>query len=660
LKRTNLILLALALLLSIAPLLLGGAAPEFSGTDGQAMAARALGIPSSSLVLQTLAALPEAGSPGTIDLVLGGRSVTLELVPHSVRAPDFRVLVVAGDGVAREVPPPPSATWRGAVAGEPGSRVLMAQVRGQLHGSVLLPGQGDTQTRWWCIMPAAVLLGDAAVGLAAVFREDELPPSGATCGVAEAAAQPPVAPPTPAIEFAVRRSPAEAAVLRLACDADLEYYTASGSSVAATVADIEAVVNGMSDLYELDLQTIIQVGDIIVRTADPYPYTTTNPTALLVEERTEWMTNRAGIVRNAVQLFTGRDLDGTAIGIGFSDAAICGTYSNYNLVQSRYTAVMANRFALSAHELGHNCDGAHCDYMDFICRVMCPSIGGCSAGIRSFGPWEVNRIGGYLADVSCLGTAELNLPRVSLPFTETFAAASIDPAKWAAVDQVYVSTGRLYINHGGGYSPTFYLGTIRTLPIVVPGRVDISYKVRPSNVTAGQRLKVEYFDTATRVWMLLNTIVAPGGTPADYTTWTHTTPPEAAGDLFCLRFSAYGDAGVSSSDWLVDDVAIAASISAAPGDDLPAALLRDVWPNPFNPRTNVLLRIDRERRVEVAVYDLSGRRVTLLLDEVVPEGARTLVWDGRDDRGRPVSSGAYVVRMVSEGRGETRPVSLIR
>ena len=38
-KRTNLILLALALLLSIAPLLLGGAAPEFSGADGQAMAA---------------------------------------------------------------------------------------------------------------------------------------------------------------------------------------------------------------------------------------------------------------------------------------------------------------------------------------------------------------------------------------------------------------------------------------------------------------------------------------------------------------------------------------------------------------------------------------------------------------------------------------------
>jgi hypothetical protein len=647
------ILLAITLLVT-ATEATGSVAPV---VDRQANVAT--GIPLSAISLQSLAALPQAGRPGTIDLVLGERNVTLELVPHSVRAPDFRVMVIGSDGVKRAVTAPPPATWRGTVAGEPGSRVLMSQVRGQLQGSVLLPGRGDAETQWWTIMPAAGLTGAGDSALTAVFREEDLPPSEATCGIEEIEA-PSSAAPAPGNEIRARRSPSEAAVLRLACDTDLEFYVANGSSVPATVADIEAVVNGASDLYELDLQTIVQIGDIIVRTVDPDPYTTTNPTALLVQERTEWTANHGDIVRNAVQLFTGRDLDGTAVGIAFSDAVICGNYNNYSVVQSRYTTVSANRFALSAHELGHNCDGVHCDYMDFICRVMCPSIGGCSAGIRSFGPWEVARIGSRLASLSCLGTAELDLPHATLPFTEAFTAASLDPAKWTAVDQASVSTGRLALNHGGGYSPSFYLGTVRTLPIVVPGRVDISYKVRPSGVTAGQRLKVEYFDTATRAWLLLNTIVAPGGTPADYTTWTHTTPPEAAGDLFCLRFSAYGDAGSTSSDWLVDDVAIAASMSAVPGEALPTALLRGVWPNPFNPGTTIRFDLPEAGAVRLSVFDVAGRLVRALLDENMPQGNHEAAWDGRDASGRDVGSGSYLARLEFGGKVESVTMGLVR
>lgn len=647
------ILLAITLLVT-ATEVTGSVAPVVDHQDNAAT-----GIPLSAISLQSLAALPEPGHSGTIDLVLGERSVTLELVPHSVRAPGFRVLVIGDDGVRREVPPPPPATWRGAVVGEPGSRVLMAQVRGQLQGSVLLPGRGDVQTQWWSVMPAAGLTGAGDGALTAVFREEDLPPSEATCGSEETEALPPVAPAIGS-EIRARRSPSEAAVLRLACDADLEFYVANGSSVPATVADIEAVVNGASDLYELDLQTIVQVGDIIVRTVDPDPYTTTNPTALLVQERTEWTANQGDIVRNAVQLFTGRDLDGTAVGIAFSDAVICGNYNNYSVVQSRYTTVPANRFALSAHELGHNCDGVHCDYMDFICRVMCPSIGGCSAGIRSFGPWEVARIGSRLASLSCLDTAELDLPHAALPFTEAFTAASLDPAKWTAVDQASVSTGRLVLNHGGGYSPSFYLGTVRTLPIVVPGRVDIAYKVRPSGITAGQQLKVEYFDTATRAWILLNTIVAPGGTPADYTAWTHTTPPEAAGDLFCLRFSAYGDAGASSSDWLVDDVAITASMSAVPDGAQPTALLRAVWPNPFNPRTTVWYDLPEAGPVRLSVFDVAGRLVRTLVAQDMPRGNHEAVWEGRDASGREVGSGSYLARLEFGGKTEAVRLTLVR
>jgi hypothetical protein len=119
-------------------------------------------------------------------------------------------------------------------------------------------------------------MGDADSELTAVFRDEDLPSSETTCGVEDSEARPPAVS-APGREIRALRSPAEAAVLRLACDADLEFYAAN------------------------DLQTIIQIGDVIVRTADPDPYTTTNPTALLVQERTDWTAHHGDIARNAVQ-----------------------------------------------------------------------------------------------------------------------------------------------------------------------------------------------------------------------------------------------------------------------------------------------------------------------------------------------------------------------
>jgi hypothetical protein len=607
----------------------------------------------ADLPVQTVAALPTPGHDCLLEVVLDGRPVGLDLVPRSVRGPGFRVRVQSADGTLRVVPTAPATTWRGTVVGEPGGRVVAAMVAGSLHASVLLPGRDGSETRWWSIASASSTAPDQVI----VSREDDLPLASGTCPVEGK----PIIQATPDLDARrLSRSPAEVLALELACDTDFEYYTANGSSVTATVADIEAVINLMSDLFELDLQTTFQVGDVIVRTAEPDPYDTTNPYALLTELRAEWQAHQQGIARDLVQYFTGRDLDGTAIGIGFTDPGVCSTYFGYSIVQSQFSTDMAKRSALSAHEIAHNCGGSHCDDMDFICRIMCPSMNGCSCGIHSFGPWEVNDILAYLIVRPCLETIELEFPHTTLPFTENFASPTINPAKWTGVDRVYPQAGRLEISHGGGYSGQFYLGTLRTLPIELGGPAEISYRVLPFAIAAGQRLKVEYFDTATRVWILLNNIVAPGGTPSEYTTYTHTTPAAAAGNLFCLRFNAYGSSGSTSTRWYVDDVSITAATVEVPSVTAAAPLLRDVRPNPFNPRTTVALDLDRERHVRLRVFDLAGRAVTMLIDGVRPAGTLSVTWDGCDDRGRAVPSGGYVIRLESEGAQQSRAVSLIR
>ncbi len=94
------------------------------------------------------------------------------------------------------------------------------------------------------------------------------------------------------------------------------------------------------------------------------------------------------------------------------------------------------------------------------------------------------------------------------------------------------------------------------------------------------------------------------------------------------------------------------------GVDLPAAgrgLAVVAAPNPFNPRTTLSFAVPREGRVRVDLFDLRGARVRVLLDEVLPAGPASLAWDGLDDAGRPLASGAYHARVkAGDETGQVR------
>ncbi|MFH1502864.1 MAG: C39 family peptidase [Candidatus Eisenbacteria bacterium] len=83
------------------------------------------------------------------------------------------------------------------------------------------------------------------------------------------------------------------------------------------------------------------------------------------------------------------------------------------------------------------------------------------------------------------------------------------------------------------------------------------------------------------------------------------------------------------------------------GGELPVSKLSLLAPspNPFGVESVIGFEAPaNDVALTVAVYDLSGRLVSLLHDGPVPEARGTLVWDGRDDSGRRVASGVYFVR----------------
>jgi hypothetical protein len=83
-------------------------------------------------------------------------------------------------------------------------------------------------------------------------------------------------------------------------------------------------------------------------------------------------------------------------------------------------------------------------------------------------------------------------------------------------------------------------------------------------------------------------------------------------------------------------------------------------PNPFNPRTTLELSVPTAGWVDVAVYELSGRRVRTLLGEQCQAGTLTLVWDGTDSAGRAVASGVYIARATTRGQTAVRRMALVR
>ena len=85
-----------------------------------------------------------------------------------------------------------------------------------------------------------------------------------------------------------------------------------------------------------------------------------------------------------------------------------------------------------------------------------------------------------------------------------------------------------------------------------------------------------------------------------------------------------------------------------------------IWPNPFNPRTMINFECQDTGPVQLAVYDLAGRRVALLVDGWLESGNHERVWNGCDITGRSVAAGQYLVRLKTRDGTDVQKVVLVK
>ena len=83
------------------------------------------------------------------------------------------------------------------------------------------------------------------------------------------------------------------------------------------------------------------------------------------------------------------------------------------------------------------------------------------------------------------------------------------------------------------------------------------------------------------------------------------------------------------------------------------------YPNPFNPTTLLPVQVDEARRLRLTVFGVLGQPVRTLVDAQWAPGRYAVPWDGRDDAGRPVAAGVYLLCLSGRGGVRHGKVTLI-
>ena len=119
----------------------------------------------------------------------------------------------------------------------------------------------------------------------------------------------------------------------------------------------------------------------------------------------------------------------------------------------------------------------------------------------------------------------------------------------------------------------------------------------------------------------------------------------------------YSMKGVFKGGKLLGDTTLVYVSTEEEVENLPRSIrLHQNYPNPFNPSTTIRFDLRRATQVSLSIYDITGRKITTLLNQqLMSSGRHQVVWNAGQ-----TSSGIYFYRLKVNGRQITRKMMLIK
>jgi len=102
------------------------------------------------------------------------------------------------------------------------------------------------------------------------------------------------------------------------------------------------------------------------------------------------------------------------------------------------------------------------------------------------------------------------------------------------------------------------------------------------------------------------------------------------------------------------------SVQAGQGSAAPEFALGLGYPNPLASSTKIGFALPAESNVQLAVYDVTGRKVRTLVSGTRSAGRHVAEWNAQDEAGRAVAPGVYFVKMLAGSHEETRKLTVLR
>lgn len=171
-----------------------------------------------------------------------------------------------------------------------------------------------------------------------------------------------------------------------------------------------------------------------------------------------------------------------------------------------------------------------------------------------------------------------------------------------------------------------------------------------------------------------NVLVSTGSTnPEDFTVISGDSSVSAPANWFDFRYNLDEYAGQTirvaiqcvSEDafmFMVDNFRVVAPNGTGNNSDVTnvAPGLIGNYPNPFNPETTISYNLREAGEVTLDIYNLKGQKVKTLVNERQNAGSYSIVWNGKDDGNRNVSSGVYFYRMRNGKFSSTKKMILMK
>lgn len=140
---------------------------------------------------------------------------------------------------------------------------------------------------------------------------------------------------------------------------------------------------------------------------------------------------------------------------------------------------------------------------------------------------------------------------------------------------------------------------------------------------------------------------------------------DEGGQLFIVEaevLKASDNITIQAEDVKFNDTRISSVTSVGAGKiEVPSTYtLSQNYPNPFNPSTTIEYQLPQNGLVQLKIYDIAGREVATLINEVQNAGSYRVQWNATDVQGSKVASGVYFYRLTSGSFSQIKKMMLLK